>query len=628
MSATTITLTGNSSDNTLVNSGPGFFEAQINAFEGNDTVLLNGDYVESFIGLDGDNDVLLVGDTGPGTSFFVASTVFAGNGQDTLVFLTTTFENNFISLDQGDDRLFLSSSIVKFPPGATIAGNTMLGGTGTDAIIVDNTVRRFNSNIVELGDNSNSNFGAALNFVTDALLAGDLGTKLVDREQRGPVFEYAYVAATEVDRSTIRGGQGTDIIVLESVTGSPEPAVNGGQDLAISRTLINGNKDDDIFVIARNVANATSIYGGQGSDSFFLVSGTFESSRVNGNLGADTMIFAAIETNRATFLGGQGDDTFNVNSATIFASKIEGNLGDDDINFLAAVSSNTSLLGGNGNDQIDDFSTAIASIGNLLDGGQGNDVLRQASNIASSISDGLLNGVFDYAATFVGGTGADVMTGDLATQPLTGKRLTPGEADVEGASSDTFRFSFGDSDITTSVSRRDTITDFDSNASRYVRNGVDPFNNVLNPFLDFANPNEVAAVLPPVDFLTLQRERDIIELTDTDIVINNTGASLSVAGVPLTFSINGLGRVTDGVSNIQQFVQLGSSLTTAGAAILWEETSLTTPPRSQLFISNGNGLLDSDDLLIQLDQVAGFIGNDGGLRISNGAISDITYLAA
>lgn len=628
MSSSSFLLEGNSSNNTLANGTPGggFFQGTVRAFEGNDTVILNGDYEFTYVGLDGDNDVLLVGDTGPGTSFFVASTVFAGNGEDNLVFLTTSFEDNFVSLDDGNDRLLLTSSIIKSPPGASIINNTILGGIGTDGVIVDNSVRRFNRNIVELGDNENSNFGAALDFVTDALLAGTLFTDLT---KGGPVFEYVYLAATEVDRTTVRGGQGTDIIVLESLTGSPEPSVNNGQDLAVSRSLINGNQDADVIVVARNVANSTSILGGQGNDTFLMASGTFDSSRVNGNLGADTLIFASIETNRSTFLGGQGDDTFNVNSATIFASKVGGDLGDDNINFLAAVSSNTTLSGGDGNDEIDDFSTAIASNGNLLEGGAGNDVLRQAANIAAAASNGVLNGVFDFAATFVGGTGADVMTGDLASQALGAKKLIPGEADVEGASSDTFRFSFGDADITTSVARRDIITDFDSNASRYLVNGVSAFNNpALNPFTDFDNPT-VADGPAPADFLLLQRERDIIELTDTDIVINNKGAKLKVGLNEVGVSINSLGRVIDAnVSDILKFVQVGASLTTEGAAIIWQETSLGVPPRSQLFISNGNGVLDNQDLLIQLDQVADFVGDQGGLRISNGAITDITFQVA
>ena len=624
-----VTLTGNSQNNVLINAGGGLYTAQVNAFEGNDVVTLEGDYEFSYVGLDGDNDILLVGDTGPGSSFFVASSVYGGNGEDNLAFFITDFRDNIVSLDQGNDRLLLSTSVLKAPPtGAFIERNSLLGGDGTDAIIIDNTVRKFNYNVVELGANENTPGGPTIDFIVDTILAG---TAITDLIKDGPLGEYIYLAATEVDRSTIRGGQGTDFIFLESFTGSPEPGVNGGADLAVNRSLINGNQDNDLIVVARNVDNNTAILGGKGTDRFLLINGTFEDSRVNGNLGGDELLFTSIQTNRSSFFGGQGDDTFNVLSATIFASKISGDLGDDNINFLAAVSSNTSLYGGEGNDEIDDFSTAIASNGNLLDGGAGNDVLRQASNIASAITNGITNGVFDYAATFIGGTGADVMTGDLATQPLTGKRLAPGEADVEGASSDTFQFSFGDSDITASVARRDTITDFDSNASRYLRNGVVAFNNpLLNPFTDFANPNNLPPALPtlpPVDFLLLQRERDIIDLTDTDIVINNLGSQISIGGVAQAVSINSQGRVIDSaVSDITLFVQAGASLTTEGAAIIWEETAPSVAPRSQLFISNGNGVLDSQDLLIQLDQVAGFIGNDGGLRISNGDISDITYL--
>lgn len=609
--------------------GPGNFNGTIQAFDGRDTILLGGDYTGINIGLDGDDDLLTVGEFGAPTSFFRDSTVTGGQGEDNVQFFVNELSGSSIELDLGNDRLVLSTRpAVPFPgPGSNIDGNTFLGGGGTDAILVLNTVNTFNNNLLDLGGNDGTVAQGFIDFLIDGLVGG---TAFLDLIEQGPIVEYAYVAATEVFNSTIRGLDGDDILFFESFTGSPDDI--SGQDLALNQTLVNGNKGQDFIGIARNVANGTSILGGQGNDNMIALSGTFNDSRMNGNMGADLVTLLAIEANRSTFFGGQGDDLLDIASATIFSSKVSGDLGNDKINFFAAVSANTTLSGGDGNDEIDDFSSAISNIGNKLEGGAGNDILRQAGNIAADLSGGATNGIFDFAATFIGGTGRDIMTGDLATQLLGEKRLIAGETDVEGASSDTFQFSFGDSVINANGIGRDIITDFDSNASRYLANGVVAFNNpFINPFTDFLNP-QVAIGIANATPLSQQRERDVIDLVDTNISINLTG----LAG---TVFVNNRGLVTGGVGNLQDFVAAGASLTTRGAALLWEEGTLTPPvpgpinlipPRSQLFISDGVAGLTSGDLLIQLDQVAGFqqLGaNTGGLVIQNGNITDILLAA-
>lgn len=608
-------------DDFLANTGPGNYDGTINALDGEDSIVLGGDYDGIFIGLDGGADALAVGQTGAATAYVRNSTVRAGQGQDNLLFLTSELRKNEIWLDDGNDRLVLSTRPLN-PAGSTIIGNTFLGGEGTDAILVLNTVNKFNQNLVDLGGNDGTPLGGFADTLLDGLLGG---TAFLDLIADGPITEYAYVAATEVFETTVRGGQGDDIIFFESFTGSPDTL--DGDDLTLDKSLVNGNQGQDFIAIARNVDNNTSILGGQGNDNMVLLSGLFNDSRINGNQGADLLTVFTIESNRSTFFGGQGDDVIDVASATIFSSKISGDLGNDKINFLAAVSANTTLAGGEGDDEIDDFSSAITNIGNKLEGDAGDDTLRQAANIFASVSGGALNGVFDFAATFIGGTGADRMTGDLETQLLGKKQLNGGGDDVLGASSDTFQFAFGDSVINGNGTGRDIITDFDSNASRYLNNGTPSFNVPTNPFTDYNNPITANA-------LTEARERDVIDLIDTNISINSAGLS----GV----LINSRGLVTSGVGNIESFVTAGASLTTRGAAILWNESPNvpTTagnliPPRSQLFISDGDGVLSSGDLLMQLNQVAGLVppplddssGNPftatGGLIITGGDITDI-----
>ncbi len=413
-----ISLQGTPGDDLLAQSGPGDFTGSVNAFEGNDSVALGGDYTSLFVGLDGNDDILVVGNTGAPTAYFRTSTVNGGDGDDNLAFFANELSGNQVFLDRGNDRLLLSTRLPFVNPGSSIVGNTFEGGDGTDAIIVTNLVNQFNQNLVDLGGNGGTPLGAFTDFLIDGLVGGQAFQDLIDQ---GPVVEYAYVAATEVFQSTIRGSDGGDILFFESFTGSPDTL--NGQDLALNNSLVNGNKGQDFIGIARNVANDTSILGGQGDDQLLVLSGTFNDSRINGNMGADLLTVLDIEMNRSTVFGGQADDVINVASAVIAASKISGDLGNDKINFAAAASTNTTLSGGDGNDEIDDFSSAISNIGNKLEGGAGNDTLRQAANIAAGTFGGGVNGTFDFAATFIGGEGADKMTGELDTQLLGRKQL-------------------------------------------------------------------------------------------------------------------------------------------------------------------------------------------------------------
>jgi len=613
---------GSSADDFYTQGVANGYTANITTVEGQDTVLLSGDYTDSIIDLGEDADALAIGDFGPGAQEVLTSTILGGSGEDNIGLFLSDGEDNLIELGEGNDRLLLSSvpiAISGLPPVfANYLRNTIFGGDGTDGVTVDNTVNAFNNNIVELGDNDESTLGAFADLTVDFFASG---TTFQDLLKQGPPVEYVYLAATEVFQSTIRGGQGEDVLLLESLTGSPSST--DGLDLGINNSLISGNAGDDFIGVARNVENGTTINGGRGNDQFLLLSGTFFDSIVNGNLGADLITFGAIDVNQSTFYGGQGDDTMNVGSAIIKNSLLSGDLGNDKINFFAAQSISNTLSGGAGNDEIDDFSYTILSQGNLLDGGVGNDVLRQAANIA-----GPAGGLF---ATFVGGKGQDHMTGDLNTQLLGPKQGTAFDpvngviTDLAGATSDMFRFRFGDSDITTAVSRRDTITDFDSHASRYLLPGVVAFNNpFINPVTDFANV--ATAVMDP----TIRRDTiDLQEETATpgvfsDVAILN-GATNN-AGLLAGVVLNTKGRVIGGVGNIQKFVEAGASLTTKGAAIIWQETAAGVAPRSQLFISDGVAGLSDKDLLIQLDQVSGFGTGVGGLVITGGNITDITLV--
>jgi len=634
--ATSKTVIGTNGNDIEFTSSAGELQLTANFLQGDDVYSIDADLSNSTIGMDGGADNLQIDSTKSSNPTIRDTTIRAGEGNDFVQVFTEDGMDSQIWGDLGDDFIQLSSSDTTYLPNANpsvderaiydgfvILGDNGPEGDGTqdgiDKVYIDSGVRSFNNGLVDLEGNDNSIAGPLLDDLIDAISNGDP----VNLEDLG--LEGMLVQAAEVFQSTFRGGDGSDVILFDSIFNPAEDTT------ALDSSLINGNQDADIIAIARNITSST-VQGGQGADFLLAVSGAERFTRFNGNRGADTVTVLQLISQNSSYYGGQGNDVLNSFAVESDNALYSGDLGADDINFFAGQSSNTTLSGGAGEDEIDDYSGALTFIGNVLDGGAGDDRLRQATTLIAP-------GVLGFGATFIGGTGADVMTGDANTQPLdpkgveiTGPGGGPYVTALDGLSRDLFSFSYGDSAINSEGVGHDTITDFDSNASFYI------VTQSTNPAVLEGDPTDVFDyVYQAIDVDTTglgELQADVINLqTAAGVDVNiKFGISGTLGGGGGAYVVNSKGLVEPGagVDNISEFVEAGNQQA-AGAALLWTQydnafldTPLDIPTgiRSWLFMSDGIVGNTDGDILVALDNV-GQIAATGGLEIKNGNITGI-----
>ncbi len=598
----TYTQNGSPGNDNIFIDLPGQQVVVSNLLTGDDYLQVDADLLDSSLnGNEGSDEIV------SNSTEIQDSTVHGGEGDDLIFINTQTGSGDQFWGDSGNDQITLSSESFDANYDKVIieADGTNPAGDGTDFVYIDETVKSFNSSLVDLGGNDNSILGSLVDDAVDFFLNLNSENPFDLANLVNIGVEAVVVEAQEVSQSTFYGRGGDDVMFFNGIEGEDSTEFN--------RDLVYGNEGQDVIAWARNM-DQTSLYGGKGDDFILGLSGVVQDSVVNGNQGADTLILLGLELKNSSIYGGKGDDSINVASLEVINTLISGDIGSDKINFGAAQSIETTLSGGTGDDEIDDYSGFVRTNGNLLDGGAGNDVLRQGAGI-------ILAQFADFGATFDGGTGSDTMTGDSTTQTFDPKGFSNTES-LEGVSSDLFVFAFGDSVINSFGVGADTITDFDSNASFY-RN----IDNKLTYDAFKANG----------EFFGLGRlERDQIQLDDeTGVQFNiTTGAGGRLASNGDIYAVNNNGLVTSGVDNISEFIEAGGQQL-RGEALIWTENDTAflgtpvgtktpeNPILSYLFISDGKAGLTDGDLLVALDNV-GQIDPTGGLQITNGKITDIT----
>ncbi|MEA5472761.1 calcium-binding protein [Synechococcus sp. CCY9201] len=311
--------------------------------------------------------------------------------------------------------------------------------------------------------------------------------------------------------STIRGGQGNDLITQNIVDGPID------FDSFWSAGLISGNQGDD--VIGNNqygvTAIASTINGGQGQDQLFI--GSVQSTLLNGNLGDDLLAvdgnFGFVNINGSSIFGGQGDDTILVDdedefrdfSTNVNNTIIGGNLGNDTI--LVDIDGSfvgSRIEGGDGDDYISgDTTFGTSNAGLLIFGGSGNDTAEGgdgSDQIFGEAGNDYIRGN-DGSDYLVGGDGADSLFGGIGSDYISGGDLNDilvGGEDADilsgGTGSNQFRYNSDDtadgSFVNVSVggniytigvelhdTRVDIITDWDASAgTNVIANNVNVFN--------------------------------------------------------------------------------------------------------------------------------------------------------
>ncbi|QPN60965.1 hypothetical protein H8F24_06465 [Synechococcus sp. CBW1002] len=304
----------------------------------------------------------------------------------------------------------------------------------------------------------------------DSIVIFDLPNGSTNFEANGEAGNDFIAFEGSQNLSTIRGGQGNDLITQNIVAGDSSTFIAFNRKVSIfsgnvwSAGLISGNIGDD--VIGNNqlgiAAIASTINGGQGDDQLYV--GPIQSTLLNGNMGGDFVYvdsdYGSVNINGSSIFGGQGDDVVTVDSGfndNVNNTVIGGNLGNDTIELDIDGSFAGSVVeGGDGDDSI--FAEDSES-GLLIFGGNGNDVIyggigsdrlfgdagndyivgdRQifpVMKIAMELQDihvldyihggedGDYRDSFDYGDYIVGGDGADSLFGGLGVDTIFGGDL-------------------------------------------------------------------------------------------------------------------------------------------------------------------------------------------------------------
>ena len=591
------------------------------------------------------------------------STVLGGSGGD-FIQLTNTIQasakinKSLINGEDGDDEVLLQYRLASSSTLLGGAGNDFLqlsstiadqlagttggryskfevrGSDGIDKIYVDQTVESVRDSQFNLGTNINSTVGPIADTVfdiatgTQALTGGIFQSFLNDVQA-----ESMLIQALNISDTAFRGNEGADGLFF----GINNDLVSAEKPTTFLDNSINGGSGDDLIAALRDF-DTSLIQGGKDQDTIALLSGQLRFTKINGNEASDTLLVGSVLMQNSSIFGGKDDDVFTVTDGSVANSLISGDDGADSINFVAANSNSVTLSGGTGDDEIDDLSQALTSLGTVVDGGDGDDRLRQAANIIGS-------DLLAYGATIDGGKGEDILTGDLVLGAFdAADAFVPNvrgdlgsyilnNKEVTDAARDLFVYNLGDTEINQFGVGRDVITDFDSDRTLY---WVAEANNFLiesadlDPDdLDQGGNGERAGSYDLTSF-----ERDQIQWVDPATGLQGN-ISLNFTGLDAV-SVNARGQLSNGstgATNLAQFISIADNLTTTGAALIWTgiTQSVTNPQpfgdtaqpvTSFVFISDGVAGLTSDDLLIELTNVAS-TKETGGLEIVGGRITNI-----
>ena len=401
--------------------------------------------------------------------------VVAGNsGSDTLNFTAfASLSGAQLFGGQGDDSI---SAVVAAAGGAGSAqAITVAGGAGDDLVNVSNIgAAGYWSGVQVLSNSGNDvltfNVAGGLTAATANSLLGGSGSDTININvtnaltvlgQSGLVASLGEEATGGLINATVStGGALNGPVTLQGSTGADTISYLVEAGGSASGVIISAEDGADILNIADTLAATTLIgtvaNGGAGADTitatlggaanFFVTGGSniFDGGADNDSIQLDVNVQSGGIVTAASMVGGLGDDTLNVvlRTAAGIASlgntagrnfSIAGGSGADVIGLAGATGSvaNAELLGGSGADTITGSFTDQGAIALSAGGGLGNDSISfvsqgSAGSFAGSVFAGnsgadtievafsgrrTVNANF---GTFVGGTGVDSMTVNLA----------------------------------------------------------------------------------------------------------------------------------------------------------------------------------------------------------------------
>ena len=468
--------------------------------------------------------------------------VFGSATTDTFVKNNVGTNNNILfDAGNGNDRLVIHGDDL----GSTI---TMIGGGGTDAIqqtggLIDDdgydNVQGVEQLIAGgLADRVNATLGAQAMASGLNTIIGGTGNDVV-------TFDAAFTTATTVDLRA--GATGGNDSINAGMTTALITFLGHDTDFDANDTLVGGTSNGDEVrisattnVTTADLTNTTNIetitvlddavFGG---DTSVLIDTNF--GDVNGQ-NFQLIDATALDSNEDFVLtatgnihldvnSGAGNDTITTNTGN---DSIDGGAGNDVIN---AGSGNNVVNGDAGNDLI-----TVGNGNDLVDGGTGDDTIFGGNGLNT------LNGG-DGNDEITGGVDVDVINGGAGNDEIyagLGNNAGNGDTLTGGAGSDTFYY-VARAESSTSLSGRDTITDFQSGSDvidfRYVAEAVTQYGagaliNFSGNAADFATAQGAITSGDGVLDVVYQQDNNVlwVDLND-DGVLNGNDLQIILTGV-------------------------------------------------------------------------------------------------
>lgn len=468
--------------------------------------------------------------------------VFGSATTDTFVKNNVGTNNNILfDAGNGNDRLVIHGDDL----GSTI---TMIGGGGTDAIqqtggLIDDdgydNVQGVEQLIAGgLADRVNATLGAQAMASGLNTIIGGTGNDVV-------TFDAAFTTATTVDLRA--GATGGNDSINAGMTTALITFLGHDTDFDANDTLVGGTSNGDEVrisattnVTTADLTNTTNIetitvlddavFGGDTSvlidTNFVDVNGQnfqlIDATALDSN---EDFVLTATGNIHLDVNSGAGNDTITTNTGN---DSIDGGAGNDVIN---AGSGNNVVNGDAGNDLI-----TVGNGNDLVDGGTGNDTIFGGNGLNT------LNGG-DGNDEITGGVDVDVINGGAGNDEIyagLGNNAGNGDTLTGGAGSDTFYY-VARAESSTSLSGRDTITDFQSGSDvidfRYVAEAVTQYGagaliNFSGNAADFATAQGAITSGDGVLDVVYQQDNNVlwVDLND-DGVLNGNDLQIILTGV-------------------------------------------------------------------------------------------------
>ncbi|ULQ45279.1 Ig-like domain-containing protein [Flagellatimonas centrodinii] len=466
--------------------------------------------------------------------------VFGSATTDTFVKDNVGTNNNILfDAGNGNDRLVIHGDDL----GSTI---TMIGGGGVDAIqqtggLIDDDGYDNVTGVEQLiaggvGDRVNATLGAQAQ-------ASGLNTIIGGAQNDVVTFDAAFTTATTVDLRA--GATGGNDSINAGMTTALITFLGQDVDFDANDTLVGGTSTGDEVRIsatggAADLTNSTNVETitilddvANGADTSLLIDTNF--GDVNGQ-NFQLIDASALDFNEDFVLtatgnihldvnSGLGNDTITTNTGN---DSIDGGGGNDVIN---AGSGNNVVNGGAGNDSI-----TVGNGNDSVDGGSGNDTIFGGNGLNTLVGN-------DGNDEITGGVDVDVIDGGTGNDQIfagRGNNAGAGDTLTGGAGADTFYY-VERADSSTSLSGRDTITDFQTGSDvidfRYVTEAVAQYGagaliNFSGNAADFATAQGAITSGDNVLDVVYQQDNNVlwVDLND-DGVLNGNDLQIILSGV-------------------------------------------------------------------------------------------------